>query len=166
MSLLELIVALSILSLFSGLVFSNLGPWLHRTRASSAEAAFWRGAEPTQILLSELTAGAIDPQSRHISASEARFRLLAPRLSLAPLDARLGIVEESGVWKLTFNTPSNGDSVLLEAREPLRFATSSSDELTIELEHNGRWTPLMTASFAATAPLTCEFDPISRTCRQ
>src|SRR5262249_19200894 len=91
MTLIELMVALAIIGLCTGVVFSNMGPWLQQSRASRDEALLWRSASQAQLLLSELTAAAIDPAHRTISADEARFSVYLPRLAPAPVDVDLRI---------------------------------------------------------------------------
>ncbi|MBL8537061.1 MAG: type II secretion system protein [Hyphomonadaceae bacterium] len=167
MSLMELMVALAVLSLAAGLLFSNMGPWLSRARASADQAAVWRATGSVQSLLSELTAGAIDPATSSITAEEVRFITLAPRLSPTPFSLTLRLTQNEGGSELTLNAPEiNADDVLLlEAAGPLRFDARRRDGVTVELNRNGVWMPLLSASFAANAPFVCAFDPIPRTCR-
>lgn len=167
MSLMELMVALAILSLAAGLLFSNMGPWLSKTRASADQAAFWRATSSAQSLLSELTAGAIDPGTSSITPTDVRFITLAPRLSPTPFSLTLRLTQNEGGSELILNAPkiSADDVLLLEAPGALRFDARRRDGVAIELNRNGAWTPLLSASFAANAPFVCAFDPIPRTCR-
>jgi len=167
MSLMELMVALAILSLAAGLLFSNTGPWLSRTRESADQALFWRSASSTQSLLSELAAGAVDPSTASVTATEVRFRTLAPRLAPAPFSLTLRLAQNEKGSLLTLSAPAIGadDVLLLDAPASLRFDASHRDGVAIDLNRNGVWTPLLSASFATNAPLVCAFDPIPRTCR-
>lgn len=167
MSLMELMVALAILSLAAGLLFSNMGPWLSRTRASADQAAFWRSASSAQSLLSELTAGAVDPSTSVATATEVRFRTLAPRLAPTPFSLTLRLTQNERGSQLILRAPaiSADDVLLLEAPDTLRFDASRRDGVAIDVNRNGVWTPLLSASFASNAPFVCAFDPIPRTCR-
>jgi hypothetical protein len=167
MSLMELMVALAVMSLVAGVLFSNLGPWLSRTCASNDEAALWRSASSAQSLLSELTAGAVDPSTFVVTSTEVRFRTLAPRLAQMPFSLTLRLTENERGARLDLHAPEviADDVLLLETPSSLRFDTSRRNGIAIDLNRNGVWTPLLTASFATNAPLVCAFDPIPRTCR-
>lgn len=167
MTLMEVTVALAILSLTATLVFSELSPWLARARADGEEAGFWRSVGPTQTLLSELAAAAIDPRTRTIAAHEARFRALAARLAPTPLTITLAVRETGERTQLVLRAAelSERESVLLETPARLRFDASVRGALALEIEQQGHWVPLASASFPANAPLVCAFDPIPRTCR-
>jgi len=166
MTLMELMTALAILGLAAALAFSNLGPWLALSRASADEAAFWRANAPTQLLLSELAAGAIDPGQRQIGERELRFRALVPRLSLTPINVSLSIISESAGDRLVFRaTQFAHESVLFAEAAPMRFARQGQGAVLLETRHSESWLPLATLTFAADAPFTCDFDPIPRTCR-
>jgi hypothetical protein len=164
MSLMELMVALAILSLVSTLAFSSIGPWLAITRSSSTEAVFWRSVAPTQLLLSELATGAIEPRSWSVTTTEARFRALAPRLSVVPIDVVLTVQREQGRSRLMFSAENIEGSVLIDTEARLRFASDQS-VLRLERERAGEWTPISVVSFVTNAPFVCAFDPIPRTCR-
>jgi prepilin-type N-terminal cleavage/methylation domain-containing protein len=167
MSLMELMVALAVMSLVAGVLFSNLGPWLSRTCASNDEAALWRSASSAQSLLSELTAGAVDPSTFVVTSTEVRFRTLAPRLAQMPFSLTLRLTENERGARLDLHAPEviADDVLLLETPSSLRFDTSRRNGIAIDLNRNGVWTPLLTASFATNAPFVCAFDPIPRTCR-
>lgn len=165
MSLLELLTALAILSLAAALLFSNLGPGLQRTRASADEASFWRSISATELLLSELTAGGVDPGTWVITSREARFQTLTPRLAPTPVAVRLFIQGAEDHATLMAEIEGVGQSTVLEAPGPIRFDASRRRALVVELNRNGAWSPIVSASFAADAPLVCAFDPIPRTCR-
>lgn len=167
MTLVELMVALAILGLSAGLAFSNIGPWLALSRASAAESGFWRAVTPTQLLLDELAASAIDPATRRVDAGQARFRALVPRLSPMPLEITLAIARDEQRSRLSLHAHglSTRESVLLEGASPMRFALRG-EVLVLEIERAGLWRPIAVAEFPADAPFVCAFDPIPRTCRQ
>lgn len=167
MSLMELMVALAVMSLAAGLLFSNMGPWLSHTRASADQATFWRATSSAQSLLSELTVGAIDLDSLSITATEVRFITLAPRLAPTPISLSLRVTQDERGSALILDAPliSADEVSLLEAPGPLRFDAHRRDGIAVELNRNGGWTPLLSASFATNAPFVCAFDPIPRTCR-
>jgi type II secretory pathway pseudopilin PulG len=162
----ELMIALAILGLAAALTFSNLGPWLRLSRNGSNEAAFWRAQAQTTLLLSELSAGAIDPEQRQLTDSRLQFRALLPRLSMTPINVTLAIRTASAGNQLVVTTaPVEHQSVLITAASPLRFTRLGHETVLIEAQHGPTWLPLAALRFDATAPLTCEFDPIARTCR-
>jgi len=162
-------VALAILGLCTGLIFSNLGPWLAQGRASESQAAFWRALPGTELALSELAEGAVNPEDSTISADDARFSAYLPRLAPAPVAVELKIVSTHEGARLTLQSPALASaSILLDRAPPLRFAAANRS-LVLESEIQGapeaRWRPVAIAAFSANAPLICSFDPISRSCR-
>ena len=165
MTLIELMVALAILGLCAGLVFSNLGPWLSQSRSAQNDALFWRALAPAQLALSELTTAAVNPSARAINTSEARFQVYLPRLAPEPVSVDLKIEPSPRGARLLLRSPTLAQaSVLLDQAPPLRFATRS-DGLVLEAQAHQAWQSVAIASFSANAPLTCSFDPISRSCR-
>ncbi|GAM96827.1 hypothetical protein U91I_00448 [alpha proteobacterium U9-1i] len=166
MSLLELLVALAVLGLVSALVFSNVGGNIEQARSRSEDAQFWRAIDPAQILLAELASGSIEPRTRSISATEAAFDAIVPRLSVTPLRVRLGIAQHGQSATLRFYA-GDRNSLVLHARGALRFA--QTDHMLLVLEHRRRagetWTPIAVGRFLTNAPFQCSFDPIPRTCR-
>jgi prepilin-type N-terminal cleavage/methylation domain-containing protein len=169
MTLMELLVALSVLSLLSGLAFSSIGPWLKETRRTNDDAAFWSSVAPAHLILTELTTGAVDVDDNfQVQAREAHFRAYAPRLALAPVDIDLIIAHEADGDQLILHSP-NGDSVLLSRAPPLRLANDSvgADQrrLVLEAQIGAVWLPLAIAPVRSDGPLVCNFDLISRNCR-
>jgi type II secretory pathway pseudopilin PulG len=165
--LIEMLVGLSILALMLGLVLSSLGPWLSRGRAVEREAQFWREVEAAQLTVSELTQGAIDVnETLHATPDRVRFRALAPRLVAAPIDLELSIAAPN---TLLLRAPDEPEAVLLSGGPPLRLrrieARGVERNLVVEADLAGGWTPVLIAPFGANAPLACDFDYISRTCR-
>jgi prepilin-type N-terminal cleavage/methylation domain-containing protein len=174
MSLIEMLVGLAILGLMLALALSNLGPWLVAARRTDSEAAFWRAVEPARLTLVELTAGAIDTDTRFsLTATHARFRAVAPDLSPSPLIVDLQVQERRrnngqavGQVMLLLSTSARpGPSVLLAGERPLRLRRSPARTLVVEALTDRTWVPLLTAPMPADAPLRCDFDFISRTCR-
>lgn len=86
---------------------------------------------------------------------------------MTPIDVTLQIDRSDGESMLTFSAPQlNGrPSVLLTSTAPLRFDTTRTNAVTLQVQRGAAWLDLASASFAADAPLVCAFDPISRTCR-
>jgi hypothetical protein len=167
MTLMEVMVALAILALSTALAFSQMGGWLAISHASASEAQMWRDMPGLQVFVQELAAGVVDPQRVQINAGETRARVLIERLSPQPFEARLTVQNTEAGARLLFSAPEVGiaDSVLFETDEQLRFSTRGTQMIVIEAARVRRWNPLVVAPIAANAPLTCAFDPISRSCR-
>jgi len=166
MTLLELLVALVVLSLFASLVFANTGPWLRENRRINREAVFWRAVPTAQLLAAELAASAINTQdSAYISATEARFTIYAPRFSDAPISAVLHIEEAADGGRLTLDIGADR-AVIFDHAPPLRFvAQPTAASIILEAKATGGWAPLIVAPLRTDGPLECTFDMISRTCR-
>ena len=172
MTLMEMLVGLAILGLVMGFALAVLGPWLLEGRRAEQEAAFERSIEPAQLILAELAAGAVDPdETFSVEASRARLRVYIPRLSSQPFDVDLAIVDApDGKRALAVRSTGLAQANLLESPAPLRFRTTDSAAgaraIVLETRRVRAWRPLLVAEIAANAPLRCEFDFISRTCRQ
>jgi hypothetical protein len=166
MTLLELLVALTILALLSATILSSIGPWLQQGRLRMDEARFWRAAAPTQILLSEIAAGAIgDASARSITSHRVALRTYTPRLLPAPLDVTLSIETRGATSRLLLEAPALGESaVVLDQAPALRFA-ERFDRLQLESERHGSWSPVVVAPLSTNASFVCSFDAISRACR-
>lgn len=166
MTLVELMTALAILGLIASLVFTDLGPWLVRIRSDNEAASFWRENAPAQLILSELAADAIDPVERSVTVDRIQFRALAPRLSPTPVDVVLAITSQADEYQLALRVDQLGaESTLITNARPLRFRPVAEGAVSLEIERDLTWRPLATLPFAANAPISCDFDPISRTCR-
>ena len=166
LTLLEMSVALGVLSLLAAFAFSNIGPWVGQGQQAQQEAIYWREAAVAQLTLSELGAGIVDPQRLVINPNEAHFRTNAPRLSPTPLDASLRIEQDRGFSRLVLSAPQLAhESVLLDHAPPLRFRAEATSVIVLEVERNRQWLPLLFARVETTAQLTCAFDRISRSCR-
>lgn len=173
MSLIEMLVGLAILGLILALALGNLGPWLIAARRTDSEAAFWRGVEPAQLILAELTAGAVDTETQFsLNAAHARFRAIAPALSPSPLIVDLRVQDRRNksqaggqVVLLLATSARPTPSVLLAGERPLRLRRSQAGALVVETLSDRAWVPLLAAPMPADAPLHCDFDFIARSCR-
>lgn len=163
MTLIELMTALVILALGATLVFTHMGAWLERSRLGAEEASYWRSTSSTRFLLSELTTSAIDPSTRVITPTQARFRAYLPRLAPAPIEATLAISNDAEGARLSFQSPPLRESTLMESPEPLRFR--GEDTLILEAQTANGWCPIAIGAFPADSALTCVYDIISRVCR-
>ena len=166
MTLMELLLALAILSLIAAISFSTIGPGLRESRRAGEEAAFWRAVPSAQLLLSELAASAIDVSDTvTITPAQVRLRAYAPRFADAPIDVALNIACEEDICRLLML--ANGrQSVVLEEAPPLRFAQRiERDAIALEVRARRAWAPLSIAPLRADGPLVCVFDSISRDCR-
>jgi prepilin-type N-terminal cleavage/methylation domain-containing protein len=166
LSLLELLVALTILGLSAGLAFAQIGPWLSLGRASAREAVFWRAVTPADLVLNELTTGIINPDQIESDEQSARFTSFAPRLAPLPFTAELRIRTTDGASQILLSAPEPLalQSVLLESPAPLRLRRTET-ALLVEAQRDGQWRPLLAGALAANAPFVCAFDPIPRSCR-
>lgn len=177
MTLIEVLVSLAILSIVTGLALSMIGPWLGRERRLEAEGRFWRDAETAQLLLGELTAGAVDLQDNLQRGPDAvNFTAYAPRLSPELTHVSIAI-EQRGprANALVVRTPDlpGGGAVLLDDGAPLRMADAGAPPTTpgvqspivIEAKVGSIWTPAVISAFPSNAPSHCVFDLISQVCR-
>jgi hypothetical protein len=169
MTFVEMLVGLTVLALMLGLVFGGVGPWLSRGRMVEREAAFWRDVEAAQFTVSELAFSAIDtPTTLRSSGGTVRFRTVAPRLSLEPVDVEIAVVDDTELVlrALSLEAPA---AVLLADGPTLRIRPVQQrrgrSTLVVEADLERGWTPILSAPFSTNAPLTCVFDYISRACR-
>jgi hypothetical protein len=166
MTLMEVLAALVVFSLVATFTFSNLGPWLHQGRSTEREAAFWGDLGPASLTLSELSAAMVErDRTLRVSTSEARFSAYDPRLAPAPRAVALRIETSATGSRLLLSGVSGADTLLLDAPHPLRFAAATPNALVVEAQNDRHWTPVIIAPWASTAPLSCSFDPVSRTCQ-
>ncbi|KAF0174200.1 MAG: hypothetical protein FD124_1419 [Alphaproteobacteria bacterium] len=172
MTLLELLVALSILGLVMGVTLSSVGPWLRESRRAQEDAAFWRDVTPARLTLTEFTTGAVDTGNPpNFDDHKATWTAYAPRLAPAPIAVTLDIESRPDGDRLVVRSDAveGPATILLAHGPPLRFRTASATPfpraLVVEAQINGAWRALATAPFVASAPHVCAFDLISRSCR-
>jgi hypothetical protein len=172
MTLVEVMVALTILALALGIGLTFLGPWLTRERSLEREGRFWQESESAQTALTEIAAGAIDPANTVTgSEGEIRLRTFVPRLSPTPVDVQIRTSNLGRGDDLEIAAPFlRGPDHLISDGPPLRVSVVRSADgvaraLVVETRVGATWTPLVVAPFLTNAPLQCAFDLISQACR-
>jgi prepilin-type N-terminal cleavage/methylation domain-containing protein len=173
MTLIEVLVALTILGLAVGAALSFLGPWIDQERRLEREARFWRDAQVAQTAVSELVAGVVDPaRSVQVVGNTASLETYAPRLWPTPTRVDLRVAKNASGDQLILSDSAlrGAPSILLADGVPLRLrALTGIGGLTRTIVVEGyvakAWSPAVVAPLATDAVPICVFDIISQRCR-